>query len=681
MQKIIVFLLFALSTHLLNSQNTAHFQNSRTNGAPSYINPEWAPFFHGVASGDPLSDRVIIWTRVTPEEMNEGSIDVEWRVATDPALANIVQSGTFTTDATRDYTVKVDVSGLAAGTTYYYGFTALSQNSLTGRTRTTPAADQSGHLKFGVVSCSNYQGGYFNGYGRLAERNDLDAVIHLGDYIYENGNFSYGDSTIWDDRLVEPGTEIVSLAEYRTRYSTYRLDTNLIRVHQQHPFITVWDDHETANDAYRDGAQNHQEETEGEWEVRKANGKQAYFEWLPIRDNEDQRVYRSISYGNLMDLIMLDTRLEGREIQINNVLDSALLSEERTILGQEQKAWLKDQLVNSSARWKVIGQQVIFSEINLGWSALALPGDLDYFALESLFLDIWDGYPAERAEILSFIDTNNIDNVVVLTGDFHTTFAFDVAPQPTSVSFQEIPGVGTLPIYSSTDYDPESGAASLAVEFACPSVTSANFDENIGALAAFALQVQVNTPLMAPGTDISLGNPNPHLKYTDFVQHGYYILDLKADSAQADYFFTPINEVTDTQVPGESWYTQDGSNHLVKAAAVAAPKEQQDEPAPAQPPLLDNVDGTLDTRDFAILGVYPNPFNQQNVLHYSLSKAAPLRIDLYNQAGTMVRQLVRENMPAGIYSVQMDAEGLSSGAYFYRIQIGEKVRTVQVVVQ
>jgi alkaline phosphatase D len=254
----------------------------------------------------------------------------------------------------------------------------------------------------------------------LAERNDLDAILHLGDYIYEYANSVYGADSLFDVREMEPANEIVSVADYRARYSTYRLDTNLIRVHQQHPFITVWDDHETANDAYKDGAENHDPETEGDWETRKANGKQVYFEWMPIRDNEDQRVYRKISYGNLMDLIMLDTRLEGREIQINNVLDSALLDSTRTILGAEQKAWLLDQLANSSAQWKVIGQQVIFSELNVGWAAL-VDDSFEYFDVESQFLDIWDGYPAERKQLMDYIKENEIDNVVILTGDFHTT--------------------------------------------------------------------------------------------------------------------------------------------------------------------------------------------------------------------------------------------------------------------
>ncbi len=654
------------------------YQNNRLNGENPSFNPDWAPFYHGVASGDPLEDRVIIWTRVTPEPMEGQSIDVSWSVATDPQLENVVQSGVFTTDSARDYTVKVDVTGLDAGTTYYYGFSALDRNSLTGRTKTTPAGDQATHLKFGVVSCSNYQAGFFNGYGRLADRNDLDAVLHLGDYIYEYGNSVYGADSLFDERLVEPGTEIVTLADYRARYSTYRLDTNLIRVHQQHPFITVWDDHETANDAYKDGAENHDQELEGDWETRKAVGKRVYFEWMPIRDNENQEVYRKISYGNLMDLIMLDTRLTGREKQINNALDSNLLDSTRTILGATQKAWLLEQLQQSTAQWKVIGQQVIFSELNVGWAALDPSAQgVTYFEFESLFLDIWDGYPAERAQIINFIQDNEIDNVVVLTGDFHTTFAFDVAEDPVDVTFQPSP-LGEVPVYASPGYDSATGEGAVAVEFACPSVTSANFDENVGLEAALGFQFQINHPI-EPFPGFILGNPNTHLKYTNLTDHGYFILDVKADSAQADYYFTPILEVTDSLAAGESWYTVQGESNLRKAIAPSAPKAVQDEPAPANPPMLTNTDETALSRQFALLGVYPNPFWRKNTLHYSLSEAAYLQIDLYDLKGRKLRSLVNDKMPAGIYSYELDGENLDNGTYLYRIQVNDEVITTKVV--
>jgi alkaline phosphatase D len=646
---------------------------------PTSINPDWAPFYHGVASGDPMEDRVIIWTRVTPEEMNNEPVDVNWFVAADIEMNTIIQSGTFTTGAERDYTVKVDVTGLESGTTYYYVFSVENQFSLIGKTKTTPTADQSDHLRFGIVSCSNFQAGYFNTYKRISERNDLDAVIHLGDYIYEYADGVYGDEELFDNRPLEPATEIVTLEDYRTRYSTYRLDTALARVHQQHPFIVVWDDHESANDAYVEGAENHDDETQGNWEDRKAASKQAYFEWLPIRENQDQSVYRKIRYGNLMDLIMLDTRLEGREEQILDVTAPALYDTNRTLLGAEQKAWFLEQLSTSEAKWKVVGQQVIFSELNVGWAAL-LDESATFEGFESLFLDIWDGYPAERAQIIEFIEQNEINNTVILTGDFHSTFAFDVTAQPVDLTFPDIPGVGVVPNYGeSPGYDAGTGAGSVAVEFAVPSATSANFDENTDALTALVFQNQINNPL-EPQPGFSLGNPNPHMKYTDLIQHGYYVLDITENQAQADYFYTDISVIADVEAYGEGWFTADGENHLQESAAPSAEKEEQDTPAPNDPPAsINRTDEVAGKRSFAVLGVYPNPFNDTNTLHYSLSESAKVNIELLDSRGKIIRSLLDKELKAGIFSLQLNGNDLPSGIYFYRMVVNDQVQHAKLI--
>jgi len=681
MKKIALLSLAAVLALSLSAQDRLlHNDRVSARSNPTTINPDWAPFYHGVASGDPMEDRVIIWTRVTPETMDGEPVEVSWYVATDLEFENIVQNGTFTTGPARDYTVKVDVTGLASGTTYYYAFSAVGGNSLIGKTKTTPTADEADHLKFGVVSCSNFQAGYFNAYKRLSERTDLDAILHLGDYIYEYGNGTYGDSALLANRPLEPSTEIVTLEEYRARYSTYRLDTALARAHQQHPFIAVWDDHESANDSYTGGAQNHTEGDEGEWATRVAVAKKAYFEWMPIRENADESIYRSIRYGNLMDLIMLDTRLEGREEQILDVEAPELYDTSRTLLGEEQRAWFLDQLSSSQAKWKVIGQQVIFSEFNVGWAAL-LDESTTFQALESTFLDIWDGYPAERASIIDYIAQSEIDNVVVLTGDFHSTFAFDVTGQPVDLQFQDVPGFGELPFYNpSPTYDPATGEGSIAVEFATPSITSANFDENLDFSTASVFQNQLNSELSA---GINLGVPNPHMKYTDLIQHGYFVLDLTEEDAQADWFFTEISAVVDTEAFGEGWRTLDGENHLEAAAVPAAPKAIQDTPAPFDPPaVITSTEETKATASrFAILGVYPNPFQDLNTLHYSLAEGAPVRITLVDATGKQVRELHRAEMQPGIYSLQLDAQGLAPGAYFYHLQVGKQLKTVKIVLK
>ena len=560
---------------------------------------------HGVASGDPLTDRVIIWTRVSTEE--ESPVEVEWKVATDPALTLIVQNGLYTTGAHRDYTVKVDVGGLEAGKTYYYGFTALGKASIVGKTKTAPSGmvDQA---KFAVVSCSNLQHGYFNGYGRIADRTDLDAVIHLGDYIYEysaTGDDFYGAEVLRDngERLHFPDREIVTLDDYRARYAQYRMDPDLLRAHQQHPFILIWDDHESANDAYEDGAENHQE-GEGVWTDRKAIAKQVYDEWMPVRsDLNEFPLYRTIEYGELVDLVMLDTRLEGREEQINNVLDPALYAADRTILGEEQKAWFFDQLSSSDAAWKVIGNQVIFSEFNVWWAANPADPVLNNpIVLESIFLDIWDGYPSEREQIMDFISgasTNSpIDNVVILTGDFHSTFGYDVTrrPSPLSGSDPSIPAAGTAPVPVTPTYDPSSGAGSIAVEFATPSITSANFDENLPPPVADAFEFQINRPLGDNAGPLAGINPNPHMKYADLNRHGYFILDITPEHAQADWFFTEdIFTRNNDEVFGQAWFTRNGQNYLQQSEGPSAAKPQQDTPAPDAPkPATPELKGQRD---------------------------------------------------------------------------------------
>ncbi|MBK9249301.1 MAG: alkaline phosphatase D family protein [Ignavibacteria bacterium] len=351
------------------------------------------PFYHGVASGDPLHDRVILWTRVTPD--TDGDITVQWKIATDTALANVIQSGTTTTNQTLDYTVKIDALGLQPNTTYYYGFEALGKKSLTGRTRTTPV-DGVQQLRFAVVSCSNYQQGFFNAYGRIAERKDIDAVIHLGDYIYEYADGGYG-YTKEVNRGHEPKSEVISLSDYRIRHSFYKLDPDLRLAHQQHPFIAIWDDHESANDSYKDGAENHDSTKEGSWQERKMAAENAYFEWMPIRRKtlSSNQIYRSISYGNIMDLILVDTRLEGREKQLGGkdtagkgAIDTALWkSANRTLLGAQQQQWLFEQLQQSKATWKILANQVMMMQVEA--QALGFPTNLD----------AWDGYPAEREKL------------------------------------------------------------------------------------------------------------------------------------------------------------------------------------------------------------------------------------------------------------------------------------------
>ena len=613
---------------------------------PRTFNEVLAPFFHGVASGDPLEDRVIIWTRVTPSIIG-AEVDVEWMMAEDPEINDIVASGTMSTSPERDYTVKVDVTGLEAGKTYYYVFKYDDKYSLVGKTKTVPRGDVS-HLRFAVVSCSNFQAGYFNAYQRISERNDLDAIIHLGDYIYEYRDRQVGDNNLFDERPILPAEELISLDQYRIRYSTYRLDQQLVNMHQQHPIIAVWDDHEAANNAYADGAGNH-DSSEGPWEARLQNIKQAYFEWMPIRDQADNRVYRKISYGDLMDLIMIDTRLEGRDVQISDIESPALNSATRSILGGEQRQWLFTQLVSSDAKWKVLGNQVIFAEFNIGFAADFGFGE-SYESVESSFTDTWDGYPAERERVLDLIADNSIENVAFLTGDSHVSFAFDLSKRPSA--YPAFAGFDNGPV----DYDEVTQEGSLAVEFATPSISSHNFDENVNPILAAGLEVQINRPVATNGI-----NPNPHMRYVDLDRHGYFILDVKEERLQADYFYSNITQLSSTESFGTAQFTRDGENKLTENTSASPGKATQDTPAP--PGQFRNSSTTVLKNNFEVLGVHPTPANNQVSVQIALEKALELEIAIYNVQRKLVRRIPVRKVDAGLYTQEIDTSDLSSGNY------------------
>ena len=443
----------------------------------------------GPASGDPLSDAVIIWTRVTPEF--EAQVEGSWKVAKDKAMEDVVQSGEFTTSVDQDYTVKVDVKGLDVDSYYYYQFEALEKKSPIGRTKTAPK-DSTDQVQFAVVSCSNFEAGFFNAFGRIADLEDVDAVLHLGDYIYEYEVGRYGDTTLGRHHL--PNKEIVVLQDYRTRYSQYRLEEDFQKAHQMHPFITIWDDHEITNNAYQTGAENHQPEEEGEFSIRKSVASQAYYEWMPIRENDAEQLYRSFDYGSMVDLIMLDERLAGRSQQVDSISQENFRSPERSMLGAEQLAWFKKQLEESDAQWKIIGNQVIFSKLDI--SALGWRGVIN--------TDAWDGYPAEQEAIIEFIKSNEIDNIVFVTGDTHRAWAFEV---PESIEAYK--------------YDSN---ATVAVEFGTTSISSANTDE----------YTPVDSTIMIEQRSMDPAH-NPHMKYNNQRDHGYILLSLNAEEATAEF--------------------------------------------------------------------------------------------------------------------------------------------------
>ena len=283
-------------------------------------------FTHGVASGDPLSDRVILWTRLIPGSGEHRAVDCRWEVASDPQFMQLVNSGVVSTSAKRDYTLKVDAQGLEPGSAYFYRFLSEGIISPVGQTRTLPEGAVES-FRIGVASCSNYPQGYFNVYSHMAD-SDLDLVLHLGDYIYEYAEGVYANAVATEElgRQVEPATEILTVEDYRMRYGLYRTDPDLQAVHARHPFICVWDDHELANDSWKDGAENHNQ-GEGDFQARMTAARQAYHEWLPIRtaiSGDQGPIFRSFKVGGLADLIMLDTRLHGRDRGLDYAVDLPL---------------------------------------------------------------------------------------------------------------------------------------------------------------------------------------------------------------------------------------------------------------------------------------------------------------------------------------------------------------------
>ncbi len=493
------------------------------------------PFAHGIASGDPLTDRVILWTRVTPPDPAPASVDVDWWIGTAPDPSTAVARGRVPASADRDYTVKIDALGLRPGTTYFYGFSIDGEASPLGRTRTLPQG-RVDRLRLAVVSCSNRPQGYFTVYRHIAGRRDLDAVVHLGDYIYEYADGVYGDSRElgWE---FEPPHEIVSLDDYRLRYASYRSDPDLQEIHRQHPMIAVWDDHELANNAWNEGAENHDSETEGAWADRRDAAVRAWHEWLPVRELPGEmtadragRSFRGLRFGDLADLLMLDTRLHGRDLQTERGDREAVKDPERQLLGRAQEAWLLDQLSTSVAdgvTWRLLGQQVVMAP-------LALPD-------QAPNPDSWDGYPAARRRVLDHLASLGDRDVVVLTGDIHSSWALDVPRDP----------------YSSEAYDPESGRGSLAVELVTPAVSSSP-------LGSFELAVE----LFARAQET-----RPHLQFIDLAHRGYLLVDLDRERVQGEWYFAEDVSRPDGAVRfAAALRSARGAAHLVAAPGPSEPR-------------------------------------------------------------------------------------------------------------
>ncbi|MFC8274203.1 alkaline phosphatase D family protein [Streptomyces sp. NPDC057271] len=508
--------------------------------SPALADSEAPAFLHGVASGDPLPDGVLLWTRVTPtSDAAPGSgrgpdVTVDWEVAEDREFARTVARGTTTATAASDHTVKVDVRGLRPATAHWFRFTAGGTGSPVGRTRTTPTTDAATPgVRFGVVSCANWEAGHFSAYRHLAARPDLDAILHLGDYIYEYAAGSYPDAA-YSVRQHEPKHEIVSLADYRLRHATYKTDADLQALHAAHPVIAIWDDHEVANDAWAGGAENHTPGAEGEWTARVAAAKQAYFEWMPVRASTEGTVYRRLRFGKLADLHLLDLRsFRSEQARIGS---GSVDDPERTITGRAQLDWLKSGLASSDATWKLVGTSVMISPVAFGSLPARLLGPLaELLGLPkeglAINVDQWDGYTDDRRELLAHLTQRSVRNTVFLTGDIHMAWATDVPVK-----------AATYPL-----------SQSAATEFVVTSVTSDNIDD--------LLHVAPGTlSLVAAG---AIKAANRHVKWVDMDNHGYGVLDVTAEHSQMDYYTVSDRTKADaTSAWARSYRTRNGTQRV-----------------------------------------------------------------------------------------------------------------------
>jgi len=618
MKKITLLLLMVIFTQLASTQNSYKIRCEADTAL--------APFYHGIASGDPTQNGVLLWTRITIDSVENPL--VEWRVATDTLFTDVVASGTQVTNTENDFCIHAEVSDLNANTWYYYQFTYAGYHSLTGRTKTLPEGDIDS-MRFAIISCASLNAGYFNVYDIITRRNDFDAVIFLGDYIYEYATEGYGYNNAVD-RPYEPDGEILSISDYRTRHSHYKLDNQLRVLHQNFPFICLWDDHEFADDAYNDGAENHQPLIEGDWHERVLAAEEAYFDWMPVNKSADTldpfRTYRSFNMGNLIDLFVLDTRVDYRTKQLDyfafNFDDTS-----RHIISLAQRNWLFDGLSNSTAQWKIIGQQVMVSPL----TALGIPINDDQ----------WDGYPNDQEALLQFLRDSIANNKVILTGDIHSSWANDVATPA---------------------YDAGSYTGSAAVEFVGPSVTSPSLE--LG-WAEDAIQLM-----------------NEHIKFIDIEHRGFLMLDVTKEKTQGDYYFiNNINTIDTNYYYDDGWMILNGNNWLYHADSATVRAENKIVAlAPACPAAPDTATQIINFADLVLLGLYPNPVSTILTVQYSLFQQQTFTVQINDVSGKRIRHFtVTQN--AGLNTFKLNLEALNSGSYIISFVTKKGIKTAKFIKQ
>lgn len=502
-------------------------------------------FTHAVASGEPGADSILLWTRYVPATGDAATLRVDLSESAD--FVKTIAGGAQTTGPWRDWTAKITVDGLKPGTTYFYRFIAPDGSfSPVGRTRTLPQGDARA-FKVGIFSCSNLPFGYFNAYAHAAA-SDIDLAVHLGDYFYEyaSGNYPAAKDVV-DMRLPAPVGELLQLADYRLRYASYRSDPDLQKLHQMVPMIVQWDDHESANDSWEGGAENHGAD-EGDWNARRAAAIQAYREWMPVSDEP----WKAYQIGTLATLFRTETRLLGRSrppelrsVMLRPDAKAALIAfrdgpwqdPAATMLGSQQESWLAHAMrasVAGGTRWQVIGFGTIMGETRLpeaaaGWvdanASLRSQASIKAGLLASSVglpfnFDNWGGYPAARRRFLASAQAMGA-NLVVISGDSHNGWAYDLAHQ----------------------------GRAAGVEFAGQGVTSPGIESGVA-----------RDPREVAAAIVAA---NPELKWCDTARRGYMQMQITPGEVRNDWLFADtIKQRSVALVSGHSAVVKRGRNML-----------------------------------------------------------------------------------------------------------------------
>ncbi len=563
-------------------------------------------FIYGVASGDPMPSQVIIWSclDVADTTTTENGI---WQVSNNENFCNIYRTGSYSTDYSHYYTIKVDVDSLNPSTIYYYRFIdSQGDTSIYGRARTAPAEDDSltDHVRFGITSCSSIYSGYFNGYKHLSERRDLDFVLNVGDYIYD---FVDGDEEV---RVPSPyPTTPYSKNEWRDRHLYYLMDPDLREARRWHPWFVIWDNHDinSLNDPYPD--------LEASME--------AFWEFIPCRQpdpTDPSIIYRHYSYGKLMDLNLIDMYSKRDQY--------SLTPNDYSLLGAWQDNWIFNQLASSDAKWKFIPQQKIIA----GWSMLGVPA---WLGGGGQFLDEknWDGYDYARDYLLGFIEQQNIDNVMFLTGDSHITLVADCSTDP----------------YDGGTYDGGNGDGSIATEFLPTSISRGNFDEMLGGTA------------LVPLAESYMQTANPNHVHTELTEHGYGIINVTPDTVIAELWYNEILNPSNTETFSGGYFVEDGINHWDRSV-LSTPSGVKDITH-----LMDtsgcwfaNIPQVNLTQPKQSMTIYPNPF--EGTLQVELDGLEGDFIEIYDAP---TGRIIQRISCSGNRHVTIPTHELVAGSYLF----------------